>query len=109
MAKTRESSGGKKMRPALSPEAREQQLIAAATNLAEQKLLDGTAPASVIVHYLKLGSTRERIEQENLKKKGSVMDAQIKEKGSVEDMKNLMENAINAFKGYKTTQSDEED
>lgn len=109
MAKTRESSGGKKMRPAITPEMREQQLTALAMDLAEKQLREGTASSQTINHFLNIASTREKIELENLKKKGSVMDAQIKEMGSVEDLKNLMENAINAFKGYRTTQSDEED
>ena len=45
----------RKIRPALSPEARENQLIDLAVNLAEQQLLDGTASSQVITHFLKLG------------------------------------------------------
>jgi hypothetical protein len=48
----------------MTPEEREDQLIARAVDLAEKKLIDGTAPSQVIVHYLKLGSTRERLEKE---------------------------------------------
>ena len=50
----------KKMRPALTPEARENQLISLAVDLAERQLLEGTASSQVITHYLKLGSTKER-------------------------------------------------
>ena len=57
----------RKIRPALSPEARENQLIDLAVNLAEQQLLDGTASSQVITHFLKLGTTRAELEKEKLK------------------------------------------
>lgn len=50
-------------RPATTPEARENQLIARAVDLAEKQLMEGTASTQVIVHYLRLGSTKERIEK----------------------------------------------
>ena len=62
MARTKQisttSGTPKKMRPALTPEARENQMIALAVDLAEQQLRDGTASSQVITHYLKLGSTK---------------------------------------------------
>ena len=51
---TSSSSTSAKSRPALTPEAREQQLIAKATNLAEKQLDEGTASSQVITHFLKL-------------------------------------------------------
>ena len=42
------SEPAKKMRPALTPEARENQLIALAVDLAEKQLREGTASAQVI-------------------------------------------------------------
>ena len=57
----------KRGRPALTPEARENQLISLAIDLAEQQLRDGTASSQVITHYLKLGSTKEKLEREKLK------------------------------------------
>ena len=56
----------RKMRPALTPEARENQLISLAVDLAEKQLQEGTASSQVITHHLKLGSTKERIEKEIL-------------------------------------------
>ena len=53
----------KKIRPAMSPEARENQMIALAVDLAEKQLLEGTASSQVITHYLKLGTTKEKIER----------------------------------------------
>lgn len=54
----------KQSRVATTPEARENQLISLATDLAEKQLRDGTASSQVITHYLKLGSTKERLEKE---------------------------------------------
>ena len=66
MAKVASSSSSRKRRPALSPEARENQLISLAVDLAEKQLQEGTASSQVITHYLKLGSTKERLEKEKL-------------------------------------------
>lgn len=94
------ASGGHKRRPALTLEAEENEMVALAHNLARQQLLDGTASSQIITHYLKIGSTREKLEKEILEKKKDVMDAQIKEIESSEDVKKMMEEAMNAFKGY---------
>jgi hypothetical protein len=51
-------------RPATTPEARENQLISQAVDLAEKQMLEGSASAQVISHFLKLGSSREKLEQE---------------------------------------------
>ena len=61
--------------PALDPESRENQLISLAVNLAEEKLRDGTASNQLIVHYLKLGSTKERLEKEKLEKENELLKA----------------------------------
>ena len=59
--KTSEQS--KKLRPALSPETKENQMISLAMDLAEKQLIEGTASSQVISHFLKLGSTKERLEK----------------------------------------------
>lgn len=59
-AKTPDSSSSpRKIRPAISPEARDNQLIALAYNLVEKRLLEGTASSQETTHFLKLGSARE--------------------------------------------------
>ena len=67
------SESSKRMRPALSPEARENQLVSLAVDLAEKQLMEGTASSQVITHYLKLGSTKERIEKEIREKQKSLL------------------------------------
>lgn len=62
-------------RPALTLEARENQLISLAVNLAEKQLLEGTASSQVITHYLKLATTRERLEKEIMEKQKQLLEA----------------------------------
>lgn len=66
-----------RQQPATTPEEREQQMIGYADQLAEKQLLDGSASAQVISHYLKLGSTRERLEQTRIHNENLKLQAQI--------------------------------
>ena len=98
---TKKSSGeSDRIRPALTPEARENQLIYLATELAEQQLRDGTASSQVITHYLKLGSTKERLEKEILEKQKDLMVAKTEQLQSAKRIEELYSNAIAAMRKY---------
>lgn len=98
---TKKSSGeSSKIRPALTPEARENQLIYLATELAEQQLRDGTASSQVITHYLKLGSSKERIEKEILEKQKELITAKTESLQSAKRIEELYANAISAMRKY---------
>lgn len=88
------------MRPASTPEARENQLISLAVDLAEQQLRDGTASSQVITHYLKLGSTKERIEKEILEKQKELISAKTEALQSAKRIEELYTNALNAMRNY---------
>lgn len=90
----------RKMRPALTPEARENQLISLATDLAEQQLRDGTASSQVITHYLKLGTTKEKIEREILEKQKELITAKTEALQSAKRVEELYTNAIKAMRRY---------
>lgn len=92
--------GSKPHRPATTPEGRESQLVSLASDLAERQLRDGTATAQVITHYLKLGSTREQLEQERLRNENLMTQAKIEQIASQARTEELFENAINAFRDY---------
>lgn len=89
-----------KMRPALSPEAREGQLIALATDLVEQRLRDGTATSQEVVHFLRLGSMRERLERERLKNENILLKAKTEAIESQAKVEELYANAIKAMQRY---------
>ena len=98
--KEAESMAKQKMRPALSPEARESQMISLAVDLAEQQLRDGTASSQVITHYLKLGTTKERIEREILEKQKDLLEAKAESIKSAKRVEELYTNALNAMRNY---------
>ena len=101
MKKVSQTSGKtKKMRPALTPEARENQMIALAVDLAEKQLMEGTASSQVITHYLKLGSTKERIEKEILSKQKELIEAKTQSLQSAKRIEELYENALKAMRTY---------
>lgn len=95
-----DSGSSRRLRPALSPEARENQLISLAVDLAEKQLQEGTASSQVITHYLKLGSTRERLERERLAEENKLLRAKTEALESAKEIKALYEDAIKAFRNY---------
>lgn len=100
MTKVSQTKPSKKIRPALTPEAREKQMIALAMDRAEQQLLDGTASSQVITHFLKLGSERERLERERLEEENQLLRAKTKALEDSADMKEMYERAIKVMRDY---------
>lgn len=97
-------------RPATTPEARENQMISSAIDLAEKQLQDGSAAAQVITHYLKLGSTREKLEQERLSSENEVLKARVDAMASSKRIEALYESALDAMRNYSGKKLiDEED
>lgn len=90
----------KKLRSALTPEARENQLIYLATELAEQQLRDGTASSQVITHYLKLGTAKEKLEREILMENKKLLTAKTEAIQSAKRVEDLYANAIAAMRKY---------
>ena len=88
-------------RKAMSPEAREDQLISLAIDLAEKQLREGTASSQVISHYLKLASTRDKLERELMEQKKELMAAKVEALQSERRVEELYANAIEAMKIYR--------
>ena len=106
-AKSLESS--RKVRPALTPEVRENQMISLAVDLAEKQLMEGTASSQVITHYLKLGSTKERLEKEKLEEENKLLKARTEALQSAKRVEELYANAIAAMKRYSGNGRRDED
>lgn len=90
--------------PATTLEARENQLISLAVDLAEKQLSEGTASAQVITHYLKLGSTMERLEKEKLVKENELLNAKTQSLYSAKKIEDLYANALNSMRRYSGNQ-----
>ena len=97
-----------KMRPALSPESKEGQMISLAMDLVEQRLRDGTATSQETTHFLKLATEKERTEREIAKKQLELMEAKRQQIASQARIEELYENAMKAFQRY-SGHGDEED
>lgn len=95
------------MSPVSTPEARENQLIYLATELAEKQLREGTASSQVITHYLKLGSTKERIEKEILAEQKKLITAKTEALQSAKRIEELYANAISAMRRYSGNGAEE--
>ena len=87
--------------PALTPEARENQLIAEAIDLAERQMLEGTASSAVICHYLKLGSTKAKLENEKLQEENKLLRAKTEALESQKNVEQLYKDAIAAMSEYR--------
>ena len=111
MAKTKTNASGssRKGRPALTPEARENQMISLAIDCAEQQLRDGTASSQVITHYLKLGSTKERLEKEKLERENELLRARTESLQSMKHIEELYTNAVKAMRKYSGSGDDIEE
>ena len=106
MARKSASNNELNVRPAFTPEAQEQKLIALAVNLAEKQLIEGTASSQVITHYLKLASSREKYEQELLATKIELAKAKTDLIASEARQEELYKEAMAAFRVY-TGEEDE--
>lgn len=100
VANSSKTTGKRKIKPASSPEARENQMISLAIDLAEQQLLDGTASSQVITHYLKLGSMREQLEKEKLEEENKLLRAKTEALESQKRTEELYQKALDAMRQY---------
>lgn len=96
-------------KPASTPEGRENQLIALATDLAEKRLREGTASSAEVVHFLKLGSSENRLKRDILKEERKLVTAKTEALESAKKSEELFERALNAFKEYSGEGGGEEE
>ena len=100
----------RKIRPGLTPEARENQLISLAIDLVEQRLIDGTASSQETTHFLKLASTKARLENQILEKQKELISAKTEALQSAKRVEELYANALRAMQNYSGQgEPDEED
>lgn len=97
-------------RPALTPEAEENQVINLAYNLARKQLEEGTASSQVITHFLKLAAEKEKrkIETEILEKQRDLVVAKTEDLKSKKQSEEFYERVISALRSYNG-QGDEDE
>ncbi|MEG1514774.1 MAG: hypothetical protein RSD95_07825 [Clostridia bacterium] len=104
------SSGtSRSMRPALTPEAKENQMISLSMDLVEQRLRDGTATSQETTHFLKLATLKAKLEVEILEKQKELITAKTESIRSAAKVEELYSEAISALRRYGGHQSDVEE
>lgn len=98
-----------KHRPAQTMEAREQQLIALAMDAAEERIRNRTASSQEIVHFLRLGSSTERIEKRVKERQAELMEAKAEGIKAMKNVESMYAEAMKAFRGYSGQDEDVDD
>lgn len=96
----RQKMAERRRRAARTPEAREQELASAAYDLAEEQIIGGTASSQVLTHFLKMGSTRERLEQQRIEHENELMQVKRAAIENQQRVEELYMEALNAMKSY---------
>lgn len=109
MAKAVKPSGTPKTRSPLTPEARENQMISLAMDLAEQQLRDGTASSQVITEFIKRGSTKAKIEKELLEKQRDLAAAKAESIKAADRLEELLPKVMKAMGRYRGDDEEEAD
>lgn len=99
----------KRRRPALSPEARENELISLAYDAVEERIRNGTATSQELCHFLKLGSQREKKEQEFLDLRKELAAAKTEAMKAAAKSDEAMSKALAAFKSYKGIEEEDDE
>jgi len=98
----------KTIRPALTPEADEQQMISLAVDLARKQLLDGTASSQVITHYLMLGSSKKKQDSEIKELEKELLIAKTESIRSTKRIEELYGEAIKAMRIYAGSEGNDD-
>lgn len=109
MGNSTTSNATRRRRPGLTPEARENQLISDAMDLAEQQIRNGTASSQIITHFLKLATTRMELEKEKLRNENELLRAKTEAIQSAQHTEELYKNAIKAMQRYSGQGASEDD
>jgi len=86
--------------PATTPQARENQLISLAVDLAEEQIRSGKASSQVITHFLKLGTIREALEKEKLISENQLAKAKVEQMQASAKNEEIYKQALDAMRQY---------
>lgn len=94
---------------ASTPDGRENQMISLAYDSVEQRIRNGTASSAELVHFLKLASSKDRIEKEKLELEKQLLQAKTESIQAQTEIKDLYVEAIKAMKKYSGGLTDDDD
>lgn len=100
MAKVKTNSETKPLKPALTPEAEEDECIALAYKLVKQRLQDGSATSQETTHFLRMGTREARLKNVILEKQAELTTAKTEQLHSQKRIEELYADAVKAMKNY---------
>lgn len=108
---TDENLPAKKLRPAITPEARENQMISLAVNLAEKQLMEGTASSQVISLYLKRAMEKEKddLELEKLREENKLLRAKTESIQAAQRTDEIYLEVMNCMREYSGEMDSEDE
>lgn len=99
----------KSLPPTLTVEGRENQLIAAAYDLAEKRILEGTASSQELTYFLKAGSSKTALELNKLREENKLLRAKTEALQAQISNEALLDKALKAFRSYRGEDDGEDD
>lgn len=99
----------KTLPPTLTAEGRENQLIAAAYDLVERRILEGTASSQEVTYFLKAGSSKAKLENEKLREENKLLRAKTEQLQAQVNNEALLERALKAFRSYRGEEDAEDE
>ena len=99
----------RKRPPATTPESRENQMIALAMDVVEERLRNGTASSQETTHFLKLGSIKEKRELALLEQELELKKAKTEAIQSAKRVEELYSKALKAMKSYTGAEEGDDD
>lgn len=111
MARRKEEDAQPRRRrpPARSPRAAENRLISLAYEKVEDRIRNGEASAQEYTHFLKMGSSREKLEQERISMQSQLDRERIESMRALERREELFGAAIKAMRSYQGQEPEPED
>ena len=101
MKKTPQPTESPPLPSASTMEGMENECIALSYELAKKRLVEGTATSAEIVHFLKLGSMKEQLDEELIRKDMALKDAKIESLQTNKQIEEMFSEAMRYMSRYQ--------
>jgi hypothetical protein len=100
--KTESDDEPRRRRPPTTPEEQENRLVSLAFEAIERRIQDGSASAQELVHFAKLGSTREKLERQKIEYEIKLAEVKAESYATQGRIEELYVKAVDAMQSYST-------
>lgn len=96
-------------RKAMTNAGRESQCIALAYDLVEKRLIEGTATSQETTHFLKMGSSREKLEREVMELQKELIKAKSENYETSKRIEAMLAEGFDAWRSYQSSMTTHEE